>query len=106
MPAAGKFKRRVLIEDAVETINSHGEAALDYQPRAQVFAAIDTLTGRALLAASQVFAEVTATLTIRYREGITAAQRVVAGGAVFEILGVVDTDLRHEELVLYVRALT
>src|SRR5690242_6032167 len=70
---------------------------------ATTYAEIAPLRGRELFAAQQVNAEVTGTIRIRYREGVTSAMRVTFQGRHYDILAVVDPLERHQELLLYVR---
>lgn len=68
-----------------------------------VHAAIEPLRGRELLAAQQINAEVSGTVRMRYRAGVTSAMRIKWGTRYYDILAVVDFEERHVELLLYVR---
>jgi SPP1 family predicted phage head-tail adaptor len=66
-----------------------------------VWAAIEPLSGRALIAAQAVHAEATLEITLRYRTNVAAGQRAVLGADVYTVLAPpLDTDIRHRWLRL------
>ena len=67
---------------------------------ATVYADVRNLSGRALFAAQEAQSEVTATIEIRYRAGVTAAMRAVHSGVVYDIKAVIDPDACKERLLL------
>lgn len=70
---------------------------------ANVSASIEPLRGRELFAAQEHHSEVTTRIRLRYREGIEAAMRVVFEGLYYDILVVLDKQMRHVELELLVK---
>lgn len=68
-----------------------------------VWADIQPLKGRELLAAQQVQSEVSGTVRIRYRSGVTPAMRAKFGTRYYDILAAIDPGERHRELLLYTR---
>lgn len=74
---AGRLRRRVLIEQPVDTQDSFGEPITDWQDFAvSVPAAIEPLSGREFYAAQQEQSEVTTRIRIRWRKGVTELMRV------------------------------
>ncbi|MDD2772991.1 MAG: phage head closure protein [Elusimicrobiales bacterium] len=68
-----------------------------------VWAAIWPLRGKELYAAQQAMSQVETRIRIRYRSDITPQMRVAWQGRIFEILYVVDPELRHVTLDLMCR---
>ena len=67
---------------------------------ATVWARIEPLSGRERLAAQRIEDTVTHRVTIRYRSGVSARQRIAFGVRVFNIRAVLDVDERNEWLEL------
>lgn len=61
---------------------------------------IEPLRGRELYAAQEHHAQVDTRIRMRYRSGIDAKMRVVFRGLVYDILAVLDSELRRVELEL------
>ena len=102
----GKLRHRVTIQQFTigsPQQTSSGEADGEWTEVKTVWGAIEPLRGRELIAAQQVASEVTGTITIRYRAGVTAAMRVKFGARYYGVLAVVDPDERHDRLLLYVK---
>lgn len=70
---------------------------------ATVWSAIEPVSGREYFAAKQINDELSAKITIRYRNYVTPDMRVVYDTRVFEILSIIDPGERHEALVLICR---
>lgn len=75
--AAGRLRHRVRIEQRTLSQNELGEVLEDWQEVATVWAAIEPLSGRELIAAQQVNSKVTARLVIRYRNDLLPEMRLV-----------------------------
>ena len=87
---AGKLNRRVTIEAPGTAQDSVGQLVQTWSTVAEVWAAIRPLAGRELMLAKSVEAEITHTVTIRYRSGITTGHRLLFGARVFNITAVID----------------
>jgi len=83
---AGKLRHRVRIEQLESLIDSNGEPAQDDQTGtvlqewtevATVWAAIEPLSAREFLAAQATQSKVTARITIRFRDDLDPAMRLV-----------------------------
>jgi SPP1 family predicted phage head-tail adaptor len=66
---------------------------------------VEPLVGREYLAAAALVSEVTARIRMRYRPGITAADRVIHDGKVYGITSVADVHSSRRELQLQCRAI-
>ena len=83
----------------------------DYGPQpgawtniATVSAAVEPLRGREYLAAAAAVSELTARIRMRYRPGITSADRVVHGSTIYGITSVIHVKSARRELELMCRS--
>lgn len=65
-----------------------------------VWASIEPLRGKEFIESQAVNSSVAVRIRMRYREGITAAMRVLHGSVVYSIESVIDPHNRHVELEL------
>ena len=87
--AAGKLRHRVVVEQLVVNINSFGEQdPAQWVPFAEVWAAIEPLSGREFLAASQTQSSVSCRITIRTLSGLLPSMRIVHRGKVYNIAAI------------------
>lgn len=102
---AGKLNHRVTIEQLVvgsPSVTAIGEPDATWTTFATVWAGIEPLRTRELIAAQAVQSETTGTIRMRYLAGVTAAMRVVYGSRVFQILGIQNINEADRELLLTV----
>lgn len=98
---AGKLDRRVRLQAPAEMKNAIGEGVRSWVDIATVWAQIEPLSSRELLAQRREVSDVSTRIRIRYRPGITAAMRIVHGSNVYRIDGApIDVDDEQRELVL------
>ena len=102
---AGALDQRVVIERLVEGYDELGQPINDWLPIVTTWAEVSPLVGREYLAAAALVAEVTARIRMRYRPGITAADRIVHEGTTYGITSVADVHSSRRELVLMCKAL-
>ena len=98
----GDLRERIMIKQITTTSDSaggftdSGSSAL-----ATVWAAVEPLSGRELLAAMQAQSEITVRVRMRYRSDITSAMQILHGAKVYEIVSPpIDVDGRRRELEL------
>lgn len=96
----GELRRQVQIQQRNSTQDSFGQRVQTWATVATTWADIQPLSGRELETAQAVRSEVTHTVVIRYRPGVTAAMRVVYQGRYFNVLSVIDVDTRHKVMQL------
>ena len=102
---AGALDQRVVIERRTGATNDWGEPLPDsWLPIVQTWAHVQPLVGREYLAAGALLSEVTARISLRYRPGITAADRVIHGGTTYGITSVADVHSSRRELHLMCKA--
>ena len=104
---AGQLDQRVTVERLSGGVDELGQPLPDtWAPLFTCWAAVEPLTGREYLAAGALLSEVTARIRMRYRPGITAADRVIHNGKVYGVTSVADVHSSRRELQLQCRALS
>ncbi|MDL1909696.1 head-tail adaptor protein [Chloroflexi bacterium CFX6] len=95
----GKLRRRVKIYDkGTVTRNGPGEEIPAYDALvATVWAAVEPMSGREFIEATQVQADVTIRIRIRYRNDIRPEMRVVEGTHTYHIESALDQFGEHRE---------
>jgi len=97
---AGALRHRVSLQQSTLTADGGGGATLAWTTVATVWAAIQPLKGRERQRAEQIESPLTHRVTIRHRDGVTAAMRVLFGARVFNIRAVINPDERDRRLDL------
>jgi SPP1 family predicted phage head-tail adaptor len=97
---AGKLRRRLVIQQAVETQGPTGEMAVSWGVFAEVWGSVEPLRGREFWAGKEQQAQVDTRIRIRYLEGVTPKMKVLDGSRVFLIYAVIDPETRHIQLDL------
>jgi SPP1 family predicted phage head-tail adaptor len=83
---AGRLNRYVTIEEPTKTA-VYGERTLTWSTLAQVWAEILPASSREAYRQSQVVAEMSYLVRIRYRDDVTADMRIAWGAKTLEIVG-------------------
>ena len=84
--AAGKLRHKVMLQSFTTTVDmSTGDRIEAWADVGAIWAAVEPLSGREYIAAAATQSQVTARITIRYRAGVTAAQRIAHGVKVYNI---------------------
>lgn len=100
MSLGAKLNKRVTIQHLGETEDENGQpVAADWADVVEVWAAVEDLTGRQYLAAQAGQNSVQTKVTIRYRDGIVPAMRVVWKDTPYDIEAVLGTNGRTLELM-------
>ncbi|MDZ7809199.1 MAG: phage head closure protein [Arhodomonas sp.] len=98
---AGKLNKRVALQEPSRVADGRGGYTTTWSTVATVWAQVHPLSPDERVAAAQMQAQLTHRVTIRYRDGITAAMRVLYGTRALSIVGPPrDVDERHELLFL------
>ncbi len=100
MLRTSRLRDLVELQSASEAKNSFGETIITWAKVADIYADIQPIRGREYWESFQVQSEVTHKITIRYRAGVVAKNRILFGTRVFVIESVIDVDERHERLEL------
>ena len=97
---AGMLRKRIVIQQLNETQNAKGEPLATPATFATVWAAIEPLQGRELLAAQQVLADVTHRIRLRYLAGVKPKMQVLWNALIFDIAVVLNPESANRELEL------
>lgn len=103
---AGSLTERVTLERFTMGQDEIGQPVEEWTPYATVWAAVEPLNGRDLIAAQPIRAEVTTCIRMRYRPGVSPADRIDHGGTIYNISTAINPKSRDAELVLMCKALT
>lgn len=97
---AGSLRRQVMLQTRSPSEDTFGQQTQTWGGDTPVYADIEPLSGRELMAAQAVNTEITHQVVIRYRIGVTPAMRALYQGRVFNILSVIDDQMAHITLTL------
>jgi SPP1 family predicted phage head-tail adaptor len=100
---AGQLDQRVTIDRLQQGSDEIGQPVTTWAPVFSTWAAVEPLVGREWLASSGAQSEVSTRIRLRYRPGVTSADRVTHEGREYEIVSVIDYKSSHRELVLMCR---
>ena len=101
---AGQLDQRVTVERYTSTEDELGQPIESWAPLFTCWAAVEPLTGREYLAAQAAVSEVTARIRMRFRPWMTAEDRVIHNGTIYQIESLIDVRSDHRELVLMCKA--
>ena len=97
----GQLGQRVTVERKSGGRDAWGQPLPDtWTPLVTVWASVAPLTGREYMAAGAMQSSVTTRIRMRYRPGITPADRVMHEGRAYGIESVIDIRSQRRELVL------
>ena len=102
----GARGRRFVLEVPLESPDGFGGVIRSYAAGPQVWGAIEMLKGEERLRAARSEEAITHRVTMRYRDGVTAAMRLVRGLRRFAIRAVSDPDGTRRELVCLVEEIS
>ena len=97
---AGKLRSRVTIQATSGAEDDRGGTAAGWTALVTVWANVAPMSGNEAFAAFKQNPEVTSVVTIRYRTGVTPANRIVVGSRVLDITSVIDVEERRHWLQL------
>lgn len=102
---SGTLRKRVQIQQRATTQDTFGGQSTTWTTIATVWAEIETLTARELLAAQAVNVDVSHTITVRYQSlfaqpKTVAAYRALYNGRIFNIHGMDNQEERNRTVVL------
>lgn len=98
--AAGKLRHRITIEAKVTGRDpGTGAPITTWQTWADMWAEVAPLSAREFIAAQAGQSEVTARITIRYRQGLLATMRIVHRGQIYNIAGMLPDNVSGLEYI-------
>ena len=102
----GARGRRFVLEVPLESPDGFGGVIRTYAAGPQVWGAIEMLRGDERVRAGRPEQAVTHRVTLRYRDGVTSAMRLVRGLRRFAIRSAGDPDGRRRELICLVEEIS
>ena len=102
----GARGRRFVLEVPLESPDGFGGVIRTYAAGPQVWGAIELLKGDERVRAGRPEQAVTHRVTLRYRDGVTAAMRLVRGLRRFAIRSAADPDGTRRDLVCLVEEIS
>ena len=107
MMQAGRLRHRITLQRKEQTQNPQtGALITTWATVANVWAAVEPLSAREFIAAQAAQSEVTARIRMRFRPWMTAEDRVIHNGTIYNIVSVIDVRSENRELVLMCKALS
>ena len=100
---AGRLRHRLTLQSKTYTANAYGEQAVTWSDEATVWGAIEPLSGREYFAQNQTQAEASVRIVIRYNSTVDETYRVKHGGLYYNIVDVLNHDLRNRMMTLMTR---
>lgn len=100
---AGKLRHQVTFQQVTTSRDDFGASIEAWADFAAVWAEVVDLTGRELLAAQQIQAEITTRVTVRYRGDLKPTMRVLHGNRILQVEAILDTTGRQDELQVLCR---
>lgn len=85
---AGKLRHRIAIQTNTPSVDAYGQPVEGWATSATVWAEVEMLSGRELMAAQQVESQASVRFTIRRRD-VTARQRVSWDGRLFGVEAII-----------------
>ena len=104
--AIGARGRRFVLEVPLESPDGFGGVIRTYAAGPQVWGAIELLKGDERVRAGRPEEAITHRVTLRYRDGVTAAMRLVRGLRRFAIRSAADPDGTRRDLVCLVEEIS
>ena len=103
---AGALRKRVSVQSVGSVLDNYGDLSDSWTTDAVVWASIHPLTGLERETARELAGIVTHKVKIRYREGLTASNRVTYSGRTFQIESVKNWEHRDIFLELLCKEVT
>jgi SPP1 family predicted phage head-tail adaptor len=97
----GKLRHRLTLEQAMRTDDGGGGAEAGWEPVAELWAAVEAVSGTETVAADRISGQASYLITIRHREDLRPAMRFRRGAELFHILSALDQDGRKRFLVCH-----
>lgn len=98
---SSRLRQRLTLQQEVRTLDDGGGYVRSWQNIADLWAEIVPVTGRETLSYGQIIGEVTHRITLRYRDGITAANRLVFESRIFNIRSVFNVREENELVEIF-----
>lgn len=98
--SAGAMRERIVVQQVTDASDGGGGYVKTWSTLATLYAYVKPLSGREPYTQGQISPIVQYEFTIRYRTGITPANRITWNGKIFNIRSVVNADERDKYLTI------
>ena len=105
-PPVGALRRRLVLEAAISMPDGLGGTTQDFETVAALWAQVEWLAGGEHWRRGRPEQEATHRMTMRWRAGVDAGQRLRDGERLFDIRTVADPDGSRRRLVCHVLEIT
>lgn len=102
---AGRLRHRVTIQTRSTTPEADGGQPATWTDGATVWAGVEPIAGREMLRADAAAAEVSHRVWMRWRAGVTPANRLKLGTRTFEIVAAINAGERDRDLEILAKEL-
>lgn len=102
----GKLRHRIIIQTQRNRPSGYGAVAPEWGDLHTVWAEVKPISGRELISASQIHAEATAQIWLRYLPNLDHTMRVKFGDRLFEIVAIQNWRELNRSLLLHCKELT
>jgi len=96
--AIGALRHRLTIEQRLRTDDGGGGASVSWETLAEVWGAVEAVSGKETVAADRVSGQISYRIIIRYRSDLVPAMRFRRDTEIFEIRALRDEDGRKRFL--------
>ncbi len=96
----GAMRKRIVIQSPIDTSDGAGGAMTVWAPLYSAYASVEPLSGRDRAEMMAAQSDISHTVTMRFRPGVSAKCRVLLGARVFRVIVARDIEERHRQLVL------
>jgi SPP1 family predicted phage head-tail adaptor len=98
---AGKLRHKVTVERAnAAGSDDYGQPITTWEAVGTYPASVEPINGREYFAAHMAMSEATTRIRMRYQAGMSSADRITHGMTIYNIVSVINPEMRNEELVL------
>lgn len=103
---AGSLRHNITVQVATNTQDSMGSVTRTWATFKAVRASIQPIRGNESIAASQIVAEATHMIQIRYLAGLLPSMRILYGARIFQIKSAADVYMGHRMMELLCEEVT
>ncbi|QLB18668.1 phage head closure protein [Mannheimia granulomatis] len=102
----GKLRHCIIIQTQRHRPSGYGAVVLEWGDLHTIWAEVKPISGRELISASQIHAEATAQIWLRYLPNLDHTMRVKFGDRLFEIVAIQNWRELNRSLLLHCKELT
>jgi SPP1 family predicted phage head-tail adaptor len=98
--ASGQLTQRITIQTATQIPDRGGGRAKTWVNSPAIWARVEPMKGDEVVFGMQISSRVTHKITIRYRSGLTTAQRIMHKSQIYNIRSILNDDSRDRKLII------